>query len=241
VTASLEFMGCPEGQRPARRLGFGVGAIAGTSARRPRPRHERLDLMSVLEQTSGQRRRLGRRTRLLVIAAVLIVLAAVAWQFWLSPTAQARRMLINLGAPLPGIEASSISTAHPGCEGTSGCVSVSRSWSPSGSLTLASFTTQARSWVSQQGLNGDGQWTCGPQQGAFGIVSPGGGCSMALTNKDAHHTPVFLWVSFKRPSELATAYARSSQTVPANEIADPLQRLGALELARVNLQVVSTT
>jgi hypothetical protein len=188
----------------------------------------------------GERRSLRwSRVLPLIVALVVAVVLVVAWNFWLSPIAQARGVLLHLGSPLSGVKASEVSTAHPDCEGTSTCVSVSRSWTPAQSLTLAGFDSLARRWVAEHRL-GAGEWTCGPQQGAFGIASPGGGCSMALTAPGKGHTPVFLWVSFRDSAALAAAYAQSSRNVPANEIADPLGRVGSLELARVNLQVVST-
>jgi len=182
--------------------------------------------------------RWGARRPWLVLAVTVVIVVglAVAWQERLGPAAQARRTLLALGSPLEGFPASPVTTRSVDCEG--GCVSASRTWNPGSSLTLASFSARVGAWTSSRALTGGADWTCGPQQGSFGADPPEGGCSLALTTSGTRGTPVFLWVVFRDQAALRAAYRESARTVPENQVADPLSRLGALALTEVGLQVV---
>jgi len=177
-----------------------------------------------------------------VVTAVVVVAVgiALAWGQWFSPTAQARRAVLALGSPIPDAPDTTVVVTHPSCDDASSCVSAARSWAITVPLTFARADALTRSWESRRKPTRVDGWTCGPQDGPFGSVISGGGCTLSL-ELDVHGsmTPVFVWVTFRNPGPLATAYAAAVRTRAVNAVVDPLRTLGSQQVTSVNVQVVT--
>ena len=97
----------------------------------------------------GMRSRAGRR-RLVVLGATLVVALVAALQERNGPGARAGATLAGLGSPLGDAARPPIATSAVDCEGGTGCVSASRSWPATSSLTFASFSDRLRPWISER-------------------------------------------------------------------------------------------